>query len=159
MIRALVLTLALASPAYAATITPAVGLDELTYIEGVGFRPLDGIQTYEGGKNPCPWVVTWQHNFDLRRTRERQCPVPDDMFAGAEYQYEFAAHMPLGVLLDTVAHSYSTQTSTGGGGGCCGGNNPPHVTPEPIAPVPLPASAWMLLLALGGLIGMKRRLI
>lgn len=151
-IAALVL-LCLSAPAHAATVQLDLGDAGLHWIEGVGFRPVDGIDLWLS-KYDCPRVgSSWKDAATDRVGRETKCNEP---LSGGATVAQMAEQPPCkrqvagsspcrwhhpsaGTLLDrsvrTVWDTWKPVSS-------------PALDPPP-APVPLPASVWLMLAAVG----------
>lgn len=168
MIRLSALLLCAALPAGASTVTLDPGDQGVQWVPGVGFRAVDGSDTYGGGKAPCPVKAVYKDGAEDRVVVERECAVPDmfaaaaiaeDIFVVADESGSWPYLNPTtGISTDTstvIPTTPETFTPTTTGFLCCDTLTTTVVVVEqPVAPVPLPGTFIALLAALTLLCGL-----
>ena len=170
MIRLSALALCMALPAGASTVALDPGDQGVQWVPGVGFRAVDGLDSYGGGKAPCPVSLVYKDPVEDQVVVERKCtqaPVTfatldmDEVFEDfAEDSYRDLVYTSTGYNPPTGTPTTVTPlgTPTTTTSPCCGTITTTTVvgTPTP-ATVPLPAPLLLLIGAMTALFGLHRR--
>ena len=152
MIRMTAIILATATTATASHIPATVGVtldagdSGVIYVDGLGFRPVDGKDTYGGGKVDCPFKTVWKDGRGDFVDGEREC-AGRDMMAGFMPEFEAVPAYQWDVIVPPARFVPVVVPA---------GVYPPtryQPTPDAPTPVPLPATVWLMLVALGLLWG------
>lgn len=110
----------------------------LNFIEGVGFRPVDGVDQYGSGKSPCPVVAVYKNTKLDTVERETVCAAPAPVYA------RFQAPTPELIVYPTYVTTSTPWTVPPAGVppitwvGCCTTitSTPPIDIPPPAVPIP-----------------------
>lgn len=125
----------------------------VVWVEGVGFRPVDGIDEYGAGKADCTVIIVYKDMAEDKIEKVQSCDdgpslwtekwtPPPELWTPPAYAPPVYYVPP---LYASPPSSHWAPPIYYGGGDCCSTTYPPD-TPPPV--VPLPSSAWLLIAAL-----------